>query len=122
MLIILAQNQKRLSTNQIAKIIKVSPLYLRQIALPLEQHGYIRSYRGAKGGYVIAKDPEKITLYGLFKVYKEDLDLIECISSKGEECCDRFEKCITKPYWLRLDNLFKKFLKETTLKAIIETT
>jgi Rrf2 family protein len=51
-----------------AKIMEVSQRneipkkYLEQIFLQLKGAGYVRSIRGAKGGYELAKPPEKITL------------------------------------------------------------
>ena len=36
--------------------------YLKQIFLQLKGAGYVRKHKGAKGGYELAKPPEKITL------------------------------------------------------------
>lgn len=42
--------------------INVSKSYLEQLASPLRQHGLIDAVKGPGGGYVLARDPDKITI------------------------------------------------------------
>lgn len=42
--------------------------YLEQIFLQLKGAGYVRSFRGANGGYSLAKPPEEITLAQIIRL------------------------------------------------------
>ena len=42
--------------------------FLEQILILLKNAGYIRSYRGARGGYKLAKPPSKITLAEIMRL------------------------------------------------------
>ena len=47
---------------EIAKRQEISEKYLEQIIAVLNKAGYVRSTRGAQGGYKIAKDPSQYTV------------------------------------------------------------
>lgn len=51
-----------LKTSQIAAKQEIPDRYLEQILNSLRLSGIIRSLRGAKGGYLLARDPWQITL------------------------------------------------------------
>ena len=46
---------------EVAEAQGISQHYLEQIAAQLRNAGFIRSVRGAKGGYRLARPPEKVT-------------------------------------------------------------
>lgn len=58
---------------ELAKIEAVPANYLVQILSELRNGGLIASRRGKQGGYVLARAPEKITLYDIVKLIEGDL-------------------------------------------------
>ena len=56
------------SIKDISKRQGVSDKYLEQIISVLNKAGYVRSIRGAQGGYMLKKDPKDYTV-GLLKVH-----------------------------------------------------
>jgi Rrf2 family transcriptional regulator, cysteine metabolism repressor len=58
---------------ELAKIEAVPANYLVQILSELRNGGLITSRRGKQGGYVLARPPEKITLYDIVKLIEGDL-------------------------------------------------
>lgn len=54
---------------QIAAQQSIPDRYLEQLLATLRRAGLVRSQRGARGGYLLARDPWKITLY----------DIVSCI-------------------------------------------
>lgn len=50
---------------ELAEREKVSPNYLVQILNDLRTAGLVESRRGKRGGYLLVKDPEKVTLWDI---------------------------------------------------------
>lgn len=59
--------------DELAKLESVPANYLVQILSELRNGGLITSRRGKRGGYVLARAPEKITLYDIVKLIEGDL-------------------------------------------------
>lgn len=54
-----------LQIRQIAADQNIPDRYLEQLLATLRRAGIVRSQRGAKGGYLLARDPWKITLWDI---------------------------------------------------------
>jgi Rrf2 family protein len=64
--------QRLAHIEELARIEAVPPNYLVQILSELRSGGLIKSRRGKQGGYVLARPPEKITLYDVVKLIEGD--------------------------------------------------
>ena len=63
------QNGEPMQIRQIANQQNIPDRYLEQLLATLRRGGIIKSQRGSKGGYLLAREPRKITL----------LDILECL-------------------------------------------
>jgi Rrf2 family cysteine metabolism transcriptional repressor len=54
--------------------------YLEQILLMLKTSGYVKSIRGANGGYLLAKPPERIFLAEIIRLSDGPLAPVEAVS------------------------------------------
>jgi len=117
LIITLAKAERRMNTNELAKEMDVSPLYLRQVAIPLEKSGIIKSIKGAKGGYILNVDPSKTDLYTLIKAMNEDFSLLECVNCS--DACPRSDTCISRELWIGLSRTLRDTLQKITLKNLI---
>jgi Rrf2 family transcriptional regulator, cysteine metabolism repressor len=64
-LIELASNygtEQPLQIRQIASQQKIPDRYLEQLLASLRRHGFVKSQRGAKGGYVLGREPRQISV------------------------------------------------------------
>ena len=89
-----------LSIEKIATQANVPKNYLEQILLDLKRSGILKSVRGAKGGYTLAKDAKDITL----------LDVVQSVES---ECCAdpcRTDNPVLHALWLEFNEHIKQFL------------
>src|SRR3974390_3271210 len=75
----------------------ISVKYLEQIIIPLKKAHYIQSLRGPKGGYILARAPEEITVGEIVALLEEGASLVEC--SDHDESCDRSSTCLTRHLW-----------------------
>ena len=64
----------------IAKRMSIPKKYLEQILLILKGAGYVRSSRGPKGGYRLAKPPRRISLAEIIRLLDGPLAPVESVS------------------------------------------
>ena len=68
---LLAKRGRRTSVKEIARVMGVSEAHLAKVFQRLAKSGLVASMRGPKGGFVLAKPAEQITLYDIYKVVEE---------------------------------------------------
>lgn len=61
-----------LTVNEITASQEIPERYLDQILAVLRRAGIVQSLRGAKGGYLLAKEPWQITLLEVFSTFEGD--------------------------------------------------
>ena len=79
-------NNGTIPLKTIAKDQGISEKYLEQIINPLTKSGLVKSFRGAQGGYHLAKSPEQITVGMILRATEGDLAPAECVSVDGHAC------------------------------------
>jgi Rrf2 family protein len=89
--------QGAIQLGEIANRQDISLKYLEQIIRPLKQANYIISFRGAKGGHMLSKPPEEITVGEIVAVLEGGDTLINC--DKDPENCERVDSCLTRYLW-----------------------
>ncbi len=62
----------------VAKRQGISVKYLEQIIIPLKKANYIQSVRGPKGGHILAKPPEEITMGEIVALLEDGASLAAC--------------------------------------------
>lgn len=102
----------------IAKRQDISVKYLEQLIIPLKKSNLIRSVRGPKGGHMLARSPDKITVGEVVKALEGRVNLVGCI--ENPEDCDRSESCLTRGVWEDATNAMLDKLNSVTLASIIE--
>lgn len=90
-------NQGPIQLGDIAKRQDVSVKYLEQIIIPLKKAHYIESVRGPKGGHILTRPPEEITLGEIVALLEDGTNLVECSSDAG--VCQRADSCLTRLIW-----------------------
>lgn len=103
---------------EVAEAQGISQHYLEQIAAQLRRSGFIRSVRGAKGGYRLARHPEKVTALEVVEALEGSLAPVSCIEDPN--ACDKVGQCSTELLWKRVDLAMRQVLGGTTLKDLIE--
>ena len=120
MMVDLAQHydQGPVQIGSIAKRQDVSVKYLEQLIIPLKKADFIMSVRGPKGGHMLSRSPDKITVGEIVKVLEGSIDLLECIS--GHDSCERSENCLIRGVWEEATRVMYDKLNSITLSNVIE--
>jgi len=95
----------------------ISVKYLEQIVAMLKSGGFVRSIRGAKGGYILAKAPNQIKLSDVFDCLEGLVTTVECI--ENEDYCARAADCIARQLWKQLNEAIKNILQSITLQDLL---
>jgi len=109
---------KPVLVKEIAKRQKISEKYLEHIMLELKRAGFVQSISGAKGGYILAKDPAEIKLSELVEVLEGTLAPVMCVDHKS--LCAEGDKCSVREVWLKVKEGIKKVLDSFTLNDLVE--
>jgi Rrf2 family protein len=72
---------------RIAETQRVPPKYLELIMLDLKRAGFVRSTRGPKGGYVLARDPADISFGEIVRATEGPIALVPCASVNFYKRC-----------------------------------
>ncbi|MBN2137263.1 MAG: Rrf2 family transcriptional regulator [Sedimentisphaerales bacterium] len=115
----LAENVEKgpLQLRVIAQRQEISPKYLEQLITVLRSAGLVRSIRGAKGGYVLAKPPSKIRLDEVFNCLEGAVTTAECVDDGT--ACQRAPDCAARIIWTQVQQAVENVLKAVTLQDLI---
>ena len=89
-----------LQIKAIAEQEDISNKYLEQLIAMLKAAGLVRSIRGPKGGYMLAKPPAEISLKEVFTTLEGPMIPAECL--EHPEFCPRCMDCATREVWAEL--------------------
>lgn len=102
---------------EIARSQDISIKYLEQVIIPLRTAGLVKSVRGSKGGYSLAKPPSEICLFDVIETLEGPLCLVDCINDP--KSCKRSSSCVTRDIWSDVSEALHKVLKSITLDEMV---
>lgn len=105
----------------IARRQDISVKYLEQLMAILRSAGLVKSVRGAKGGYILAKTPKQIKISELFRVLEgASLITVECVQDK--DYCRRAADCTVRQLWTQVQQAVDGVLDSITLQELVART
>jgi len=102
---------------EIAKRQDLSAKYLEQLIILLKGAGLIRSVRGRRGGYMLARKPDEISVGEIVETLEGKLSVVDCVSEP--ELCYRVIDCPTRHIWVGMTDMLKKQLFSLSLGNIL---
>ncbi len=101
----------------IARTHRISEKYLSKLVIPLRGVGLITSYRGAHGGYTLARDPRTITLREIVQALEGDIAATAAPRKVREG--DSGYAHPADNVWATLEKTVNEALEKITLDAIL---
>jgi Rrf2 family protein len=102
---------------EIARKEDISLKYLEQVINPLRAAGLVKTIRGSKGGYSLAKPPSEICLYDVIETLEGPLNLIECL--RDPKACQKVPSCVTRDIWREVSDSISKIFYSVTLEDMV---
>lgn len=107
-----------ISLKNIAERQNISEGYLEQVFSSLRKAGLINSIKGSQGGYVLAAQPERITVGQILRVLEGNLSVID-EKSMEEMTNDRIEDCIRLTVWNEINRSIDCVVDKITLERLV---
>lgn len=97
----------------------ISVKYLEQIILKLNKTGYLKSIRGAMGGYMLTRAPAEYSIGEMLRAVEGSLAPIDCLKSEINQCA-RCDQCDTLWFWEGMDRVINEYVDGYTLEDFLE--
>jgi Rrf2 family transcriptional regulator, iron-sulfur cluster assembly transcription factor len=94
--------------------------YVEQIMLKLRRAEIVRSTRGARGGYHLARDPQAISVRDVIAASEHSTFEVHCTSHPVEQDrCAASHECSIRPVWLLLQRRIDDVLESVRLSDLL---
>ena len=105
---------------EIAEVERLPGDYVEQILLRLRRAGIVRSTRGARGGYVLARPAQEVSIRNVIEASETTTFDLHCVSHPiGEERCSSSHSCSIRPVWMLLQRRIDDVLEGVRLSDLL---
>ena len=94
----------------------ISLAYLEQLFSMLRRRDLVVGVRGPGGGYVLARDVDRISMADIVVAVDEPLDITQC---DGREDCHDGKRCLSHDLWSELSDELYSFLNGIRLGELM---
>ena len=108
-----------ISLKDVAKRQDISDKYLEQIISILNKAGYVRSVRGAQGGYMLKMEPQNYTVGMILRQTEGSLAPVACREG-DERVCDRRQQCVTSIVYKKINDAISGVVDNITLQDLVD--
>ncbi len=120
MLVYLASHpEEYISLKEIADEEQISKKYLEQIVPMLNRSGILRTNRGNRGGYMLAKPADSFTVGDVLRATEGNLAPVACLEQEVNTC-PRVSQCSTLFVWKGLQDVVDAYLDSITVQDVVE--
>src|SRR4030065_1640458 len=111
-----------LTTQEIAVREGLSVEYVTKLLIMLRRAGLVKSVRGVNGGYLLSREPEKVTVGQVMRALGWSfLDESICQHYPGElESCIHLSGCGIRPIWMTAARVVYQLLDSTHLRQLLK--
>ncbi|MDR1948984.1 MAG: Rrf2 family transcriptional regulator [Spirochaetaceae bacterium] len=111
--------ESHIALANVAERQKISVRYLEQVVIILRRAGFIRSVKGASGGYALALPPQDIIIGDALRVLEGDMLVVDPPRANVRE--SKLQRCIRLTVFDRLNERIAQVIDRKTLASVIGT-
>ncbi|MFY9329175.1 MAG: SUF system Fe-S cluster assembly regulator [Georgfuchsia sp.] len=101
------------SAAQMASALGIGAPSTSKILKKLVRHGLVQSLRGVKGGYLLARPPQQISIAEVIDAMEGPLGVTECSIEVG--LCAQEANCTISHSWRHLNQVIRQSLDQVSL-------
>ncbi len=104
--------------DEIAKAKSIPKVFLAKILQKLSKAGIVRSYRGVKGGFELARRPKQISLLDIIEAIEGPVAMNICAIDR--RLCNMSNSCLVHPVWVKLRMDTENKLRRYSIDKLIK--
>jgi Rrf2 family protein len=104
------------SARDISRAYGIPAELLAKILQKLAKNGLLISQHGTNGGYVLAKDPAKITAFEVIRAIEGPLFITSCVTDRRE--CGQMTTCTVREPLRKVNDTLVQALSAVTISAL----
>jgi len=108
-----------ITIKSIAQRQNLSEKYLEQIINMLSRAGFVKSVRGAKGGYRLCVKTENITVGNILRTIEGSLAPVDLLDS-GKAADNLEEECLLTAVWSKMNDAINNVVDHITLEDLVK--
>ncbi|MDR1177213.1 MAG: Rrf2 family transcriptional regulator [Spirochaetaceae bacterium] len=97
----------------------ISIRYLEQVAVILRRSGFIRSVKGASGGYALARPAHEIIIGDVLRILEGDMLIVDPPLPGVKET--KLQRCIRATVYNRINDRIAQIIDRETLASLVGT-
>lgn len=102
----------------VARKLNASEKYLEQLVIPLVKAGYLKSVRGAGGGYVMGRPAGELTAQMVIVALEGESSQRACVGEIG--ACQRASTCAAIGLWRKINEAINAVTSTVTIADLVE--
>jgi len=119
-LVELSKFDKPVDVTKLSELTDLPKPFLAKLLQNLSKKGFVKSFKGIHGGFVLAKEPKNIKIDEVFKAMEDKESLVFYCSKSVKDCTrDRGSVCSLWPFFAKLENEIAKIMEQYTLEDVI---
>ena len=97
----------------------ISENYLERIIALLKKAGYVKSTRGAQGGYTLCQNSTDISVGDILRALEGDLNPVDCTLTNDDLECSAENFCVTKFVWKKISDSINDVVDGISLQDMV---
>ena len=106
--------------SEIAEAQAIPPKFLEVILNQLKQGGFVESRRGNVGGYLLSRQPGKLTVGEVIYFMQGPVNMVDCLEGSSQERCPLWGKCVFLPMWQKAQEAISGVYDNTTFEELVD--
>ncbi|MEO5596327.1 MAG: SUF system Fe-S cluster assembly regulator [Lysobacteraceae bacterium] len=115
--VLAGQRDNVLSASDLAERAHLESPTVSKILKPLAQAGLVEGFRGAHGGYRLARAANRISLFEIVEAIEGKLGMTECSVHTG--ACGIESSCGVRANWRRVNDVIADALRDVSLEQML---
>ena len=113
------RKDQKISAKDLSKNTKIPQPFVRKILQRLNKNGFIVSYKGKNGGFVLHMNPSSIKIIEIIRAFQGEITLMNHVFKK--RACSNIKKCVLKKKFDKIEKFIVSELNAINLADIIKS-
>ena len=115
----LALHREIVTAAELSAALKIPESYIPKITKKLKDANIVRACEGLKGGYVLIKEPEEISLFDIIASTEVSMKINRCLEEDGFCSRNATDYCSVHKAFLKVQKIYENSLQEVTIADMI---